>query len=89
MCQDLACEYCEKFSCCYCGCDSCSRKSCGCAVCTACSLCVALIILIIMIPLIIALSSKGDNNTEEDPDKCHSIEFKPRYIKCNSVIFYI
>ena len=84
MCQDLACEYCEKFSCCYCGCDSCSRKSCGCAVCTACSLCVALIILIIMIPLIIALSSKGDNNTEEDPDKCHSIEFKPRYIKCNS-----
>lgn len=43
-----------------------------------------LIALIIIVPLIIAFSSKSDNNTEEDPDKCQSIEFKPRNIKCNS-----
>ena len=82
---DCACNGCEKFSCCYCGCYSCSRKCCGCAFCTACSICSGLFLLIFVIPLIIALSSSNDDSyPEENPYKCQSIKFKPQYKKCNN-----
>ncbi len=80
MCEDCICDACEKFACCYCGCDSCSKKSCGCAICTI-SVCIALFILI----LIIILITDGENEDHPDnPVICHSIEFKPQYIICNS-----
>ena len=89
-CEDCICNGCNKFACCYCDCCSCSKKCCGCAFCTTCSICASLILLYFMIPLIIALASRDDNYTEEEPDICHSIEFKPKYIKCNSkIVLYI
>ncbi len=85
MCEDCICDGCERFSCCYCGCYSCSRKCCGCAFCTACSICLGLFLLIFIIPLIIALASTDeDSYPEEDPYKCKSIEFNPQYKKCNN-----
>ena len=87
MCESCACNGCEKFSCCYgdcgCGCDSCSKKCCGCAVCTTCSLC-ALFLLYFIISLIVVYASQDNKDSEEDSDICQSIEFKPRYIKCNN-----
>ena len=90
MCEDCICNGCEKFGCCYCDCCSCSKKCCGCTFCTTCSICGSLFLLYFTIGLIIAFTSKNDNYdnydnyTEEDPDICHSIEFKPKYIDCNS-----
>ena len=94
MCEDCICNGCEKFACCYCDCCSCSKKCCGCTFCTTCSVCGGLFLLYFMIGLIISFTSKNDNNnytdyytedyTEEDPYICHSIEFKPKDIDCNS-----
>lgn len=39
-----------------------------------------------VIPIIISLASKNNNInfTEIELNICHSIDFKPKYIKCNS-----
>ena len=90
MCEDCICNGCEKFACCYCDCCSCSKKCCGCTFCTTCSVCGGLFLLYFMLGLIFAFTSKNGNKkyiedyTEEIPDICHSIEFKPKYKECNS-----
>ena len=85
MCKCCICDGCEKFACCHCGCDSCSRKCFGCTICTTFSLCVGLFLLYLLLGIIISFLSKDKKNDYYDPDSdiCRSIEFKPQYLKCN------